>query len=129
MPAERVAAVTTYSVTAKRWKHGWELHIDGVGVTQSRTLANAEPMVRDYLETLLEVDPAEAQIVVTPELGTLSERVRQVREHTRNAEQVQREAAREARELVRALRAEGLSVTDTAVILGVSRGRVSQLAS
>jgi hypothetical protein len=30
--------MTRYAVTAKRWKHGWELHIDGVGVTQSRTL-------------------------------------------------------------------------------------------
>jgi hypothetical protein len=29
-------------VTARRWAHGWELHIDGVGVTQSRTLASAE---------------------------------------------------------------------------------------
>ena len=38
---------TTRNVTAKRWKHGWELHIDGVGVTQSRTLDTAGQMVRD----------------------------------------------------------------------------------
>ncbi len=24
-----------YTVNAKRWEHGWELHIDGIGVTQS----------------------------------------------------------------------------------------------
>jgi hypothetical protein len=30
--------MSTYIVRAKRWKHGWELRIDGVGVTQSRNL-------------------------------------------------------------------------------------------
>jgi hypothetical protein len=34
-------------VCAKRWKRGWELHIDGIGVTQSRNLSGAEQMVRD----------------------------------------------------------------------------------
>lgn len=46
-----MAPVTTYAVHAKRWKHGWELHIDGVGVTQSRNLDGAEQMVRDYIES------------------------------------------------------------------------------
>lgn len=41
-----------YVVRAKRWAEGWELYIDGLGVTQSRTLATAERQVRDYLETL-----------------------------------------------------------------------------
>ncbi len=124
-----MAAVTTYNVTAKRWAHGWELHIDELGVTQSRTLATAERIVCDYLETLLEVDTENAQIIIVPDLGDLSQRAREVRERTRAAETAQREAAREARELARALRAEGLSVTDTAAVLGVSRGRVSQLVS
>jgi len=39
--------VKTYQVRAKRWEHGWELHIEGVGVTQSRTLWDAEEMARD----------------------------------------------------------------------------------
>lgn len=40
---------TTYTVIAKRWDRGWELHINGVGVTQSRALNDAEAMVRDYI--------------------------------------------------------------------------------
>lgn len=44
--------MTAYTVTAKRWEHGLELHIDGIGVTQSRTLDDAEAMVRDYIESL-----------------------------------------------------------------------------
>lgn len=39
-----------YNVSATRWSHGWELAIEGVGVTQSRTLADAERVVRDYLK-------------------------------------------------------------------------------
>jgi hypothetical protein len=39
----------TYTVRARHWERGWELHVEGVGVTQSRTLARAEAMVRDYL--------------------------------------------------------------------------------
>ncbi len=38
-----------YNVRAKRWEHGWELHIDGVGVTQSRSLRDAEMMARDLI--------------------------------------------------------------------------------
>jgi DNA-directed RNA polymerase specialized sigma subunit len=119
--------VRTYTVTAKRWKHGWELHIDDVGVTQSRTLTTAEQMVRDYVETLLDIDASDAEVVIVPELGGLEDRARKVREHAKAAEQARREAAREARELAKALRAEGLSISDTAAVLGVSRGRVSQL--
>jgi uncharacterized protein YhdP len=46
-----------YTVTAKRWDHGWELHIDGEGVTQTRTLANAGQQVRDYLSLLHDDEP------------------------------------------------------------------------
>lgn len=127
MSTERVVAVRSYTVTAKRWKHGWELHIDDVGVTQSRTLAGAEEMVRDYVETLLDVDAGDAEVVVVPELGGLEDRARHLREQAQAVEHARREAAREARELATELRAAGLSISDTAAVLGVSRGRVSQL--
>lgn len=38
-----------YKVTATRWEDGWELDIEGVGVTQCRALSAADHMVRDYL--------------------------------------------------------------------------------
>lgn len=41
-----------FTAQAKRWAGGWELHVDGVGVTQSRTLDDADQMVRDYIESL-----------------------------------------------------------------------------
>ena len=117
-----------HTVTAKRWEHGWELHIGDVGVTQSRTLGSeAERMVRDYLRLDHHADAETADIDIVPELGDLGEAARRARCHTREAAEAQRDAAREARDVARQLRAEGLSVTDTAAVLGVSRGRVSQL--
>jgi hypothetical protein len=55
---EHVAVVTEARIVspgvvrATRWAHGWELHIDRFGVTQSRNLDGAEQMVRDYIESL-----------------------------------------------------------------------------
>ena len=42
------------TVRATHWKLGWELELDGGGITQTRTLATAVQQVRDYLDT---VDP------------------------------------------------------------------------
>lgn len=53
-----------YEVEARRWEHGWELHVAGVGVTQSRTLDAAERTVRDYIESLTGADCAAADIVI-----------------------------------------------------------------
>ena len=55
--------MSTYTVRAKRWKHGWELHIDGIGVTQSRNIDGVEQMVRDYIETLTDHDTADDAVI------------------------------------------------------------------
>jgi hypothetical protein len=39
----------TYTVDAKRWEHGWELHVEGVGVTQSKSLHSAASVAREYI--------------------------------------------------------------------------------
>jgi DNA-directed RNA polymerase specialized sigma subunit len=123
-----MAAVTTYEVRARRWKHGWELHITGIGVTQSRSLAEAETMVRDYIETLTGVDASGAQIVVTPQVGDgLDEEARAAREAVAVADRATRAAAARSRRVARDLKQAGLSGRDIAVILKVSAQRVSQL--
>jgi len=60
---------TVYDVTAKRWSGGWELHIDGVGVTQSRTLDDAPAMARDYIALDLDVPEDSFDVVVKPQLA------------------------------------------------------------
>jgi DNA-directed RNA polymerase specialized sigma24 family protein len=86
-------------------------------------------MVRDYLRLDGHADWKSSDLVIAPDLDGLERRASAARELTRSAEQAQRDAAREARAVARALREAGLSVTDTATVLGVSRGRVSQLVS
>lgn len=115
----------SYSVTATRWDDGWELDIDGVGVTQCRTLGSAEHMVRDYLR--LEGLDSEADLDIMVVLGGLEAEVRASKELTAAAAVATREAAERAREIASELRDKGLSVADTAAVLGVSKGRVSQL--
>ena len=49
-----MAAMTRYHVHARPWSHGWELHVDGVGVTQVDDLACAEQQIRHFVATVLE---------------------------------------------------------------------------
>jgi DNA-directed RNA polymerase specialized sigma subunit len=117
----------TYTVRAVRWDGGWELHIEGVGVTQTRTLATAQTQAHDYLDSLLDIESTDIDIVVVPDLGGLETTAHQVRAELDQAAAAQIRAAEHSRELVRTLREEGLSVTDIAAVLGITRGRVSQL--
>jgi predicted RNase H-like HicB family nuclease len=116
-----------YTVRAKRWEGGWELHVDGVGVTQSRTLETAETQVRDLIETMLDSDAGGVDVVILPELDGLAERAEAVRRATEEVAVAQRAAAAEARAVAAALRGAGLSVADVAAVMKVSRGRASQL--
>ena len=49
--------MTQYVTHARRWladaAEGWELHVDGVGVTQVGKLEDANAQVRDFIETML----------------------------------------------------------------------------
>jgi hypothetical protein len=60
---------TQYTVVAKRWEQGWELHIEGVGVTQSDTLDDAELMARDLISIRTEVPADSFDVWITSELG------------------------------------------------------------
>jgi hypothetical protein len=122
-----MAAMSTYTVRAKRWVHGWELHIDGVGVTQSRSLGDAERMVRDYIETLTGHDTSGDQVVITPVVGGgLDEAMQAARDAVAAAERARRDAAARLRQVVREMKQAGLSGRDIAHLLQVSAQRVSQ---
>jgi DNA-directed RNA polymerase specialized sigma subunit len=119
--------MSTYTVRAKRWVHGWELHIDGVGVTQSRSLGDAERMVRDYIETLTGHDTSGDQVVITPVVGGgLDEAMQAARDAVAAAERARRDAAARLRQVVREMKQAGLSGRDIAHLLQVSAQRVSQ---
>lgn len=119
----------TYDVVAKRWRRGWELHIAGVGVTQSRSLADAEEMVRDYIASDLDIDEGSFDVRVTPEVGNgVDQKVERTREEISAAALAQIKAAESSRALVNELKELGLSGKDMAAVLGITPQRVSQLA-
>ncbi len=119
--------MSTYTVHANRWAQGWELHIDGVGVTQSRSLADAERMARDYVETFTDHDTSSDQVVILPVVGGgLDEAVQAARDAVAAADRERREAAVQVRQVVRNMSQAGLSGRDIAHLLNVSAQRVSQ---
>ncbi|KJQ54223.1 antitoxin HicB [Microbacterium sp. SA39] len=118
------------TVTARKWEHGWELWLDGEAATQVATLDKAEQQVRDYLDTEEpEVDHSTWSVTVVPDIGALGDEVVAARIAREKAIAASETAASESRRVVRHLREAGFSVTDSAAILGVSRGRISQLVS
>lgn len=121
-----MAAVKTYRTTARRWEHGWELHVRGVGVTQVRTLDRAVRQACDLIETMKGSTVDEAAIDLVLELDGLEEEAAQARRKVDEAEALRSDAATAVRKVAADLRQAGLSVTDIATVLGVSRGRVSQ---
>lgn len=118
-----------YTVTAKRWRQGWELHIEGVGVTQARTLASADRMAREYLALEFDLDEDEFDVTIVPELdAALANEVESTRAELRDAQERQRRAAEHSRKLVQRLKRDGFRGSDVAALMGVSEQRVSQLA-
>lgn len=121
----------TYQVHAKRWDRGWELHIDGVGVTQARHLTEAEEMARDYIAMALGLDDDAFTVVmedihVDAEIDALSTEARQAQ---REAERMQREAVRKIGCTVTKLQGRGLNNREIARYLRISPQRVSQISS
>lgn len=121
--------MTSYRTTAQRWEQGWELHVHNVGVTQVRTLDQAKRQACDLIETMTEIPVDEDSISLVLELDGLEQRAAQVRQQMAEADELRSRAADAVRRVAADLRAAGLSVTDIATVLGVSRARVSQYLS
>lgn len=123
-----MARVTSYTVRATRWTHGWELDTPGHGITQSRGLSDAERMVRDYLAADVGDDAAAAvKIRIVPDLGGLEDEAARVRSTNDELTAASREAAERSRLVARRLLDAGLTGADAAAVLGVSKQRMSQL--
>jgi len=55
-----------YTARMVPWEHGWELHVDGIGVTQVSSLEDdAEQQVRNLVETTIGRDASDATVRIT----------------------------------------------------------------
>jgi hypothetical protein len=119
----------TYMVEARRWEHGWELHVDGVGVTQTKSLHSAPRIAREYISLVENInDESTIDVEIRPEIGrALSDEVAVARKAVGDLFDRQREAAALSRAAAKDLAESGLSGADIAVVLDLSPQRVSQL--
>jgi DNA-directed RNA polymerase specialized sigma24 family protein len=125
-------SLNTYTVRARRWDHGWELHISGPddyqGTTQSRGLMSAERMARDYIALDLEVAPDTFTVDIVPEVGgPLGDLVKDAKTAIHYADEAIRAAAEKSRRAVADMHRAGMTQTEIARVLRVSQQRVSQL--
>lgn len=123
-----MVAVNSCRAVARREGRLWVVDVEGVGVTQGRSLTESQLMARDLVAVVREVDPQDVVIDFTVDLGAeLRSRVEDARRLAAEAEAAQRHAAHASRAVVLALRESGLTGKDAAAVLEVSEQRVSQL--
>jgi DNA-directed RNA polymerase specialized sigma24 family protein len=115
---------------ASREGDWWVVEVSGYGATQARRLDDIEPMVADLVASLEDTTPSAVEVtslVVRLNAG-LDAALQETKAAVQAAATAQKQAGQQQRELVRRLRARNLSVREVAAVLGVTPGRVSQLA-
>lgn len=114
-----------YRTVATREGRWWVLDVAGVGVTQSRTLADAAPWASGLVEAVTGISNAAIDLHLA---GGLDSEVAEAREAAATAQTAVDKAAARSREVVEKLLAQRMTHADAAALLGVSRQRISQLA-
>jgi hypothetical protein len=121
--------MTAYTARVERGEQFWLVTIPEIQrTTQARTLREVEPMARDLIAVMQQVDPQSFELkpdIMFPSVAYEHwTRAAKLREESAR---VQTEAAEEARTAARALADLGLTVRDIGTLLGVSHQRAAQL--
>lgn len=121
----------TYRVDVVRDQGWWIMHARiprTIIYSQAKRVDDVEPMIRDAIAGVLDVDPESFAIELTFDLDSdVLDQVARAREVSLEAAEVQERASRESRAAVQALRNEGLTLKEAGYFLGVSPQRVAQL--
>ncbi len=122
----------TYTVHAVRVDGWWGLTVPQApgAVSQVRSLAQAEEYVREAIAFVAGADPDSFAVTIVPQLpAALADRVAAAKQAAADAEQAQATAASLSRAVVAELAEAGFNGRESAVILGLSKQRISQLAA
>ena len=121
----------TYRVDVVRDEGWWIMHARiprTIIYSQAKRVDDVEPMIRDAIAGVLDVDPESFAIELTFDLDSdVLDQVARAREVSLEAAEVQERASRESRAAVQALRKEGLTLKEAGYFLGVTPQRVAQL--
>lgn len=121
--------MSAWQALAERDDRWWVVRVEGVGVTQGRTVREARAMAKDLVRIMAdEKDPVVDVVFRVGDIDATAEAAR-VQRLLADAKQAQDVAGREQRDVVRRLLRSGLTGSDVAAVLGVSPQRVSQLVS
>lgn len=120
---------TTYTAVATKGDRYWLVEVPEIGrTTQARRLAEIEPMARDLVAVMLEVDPATVQIAIDLRLPEgYAEHAAAAQALRSQAAEAKAAAAAESRAAAQALRSAGLGLQEIGEVMGVSYQRASQL--
>ena len=124
----------TYQATIERDGAWWMISVPEIdGLTQARSLAEADKMARSLIAVTLDTDPAEIGVSLTvshigdvPDVAAEVEAITGLRQRAARDE---KEATAKATSLAKRLAAQGVTVRDIGTILGVTFQRAHQLAS
>lgn len=120
--------MSTYSARAELEGEYWVIDVEGVGVTQARTLDKVEHMARDLVAIMEEVPYGDVQVKVHVELPDgASAALDEARELAQSAAELQARAAEQMRNVVAGLSRQGMTVREVAAALHVSAARAGQL--
>lgn len=120
----------TFSAVATREGKWWVVDVDGVGVTQGRTVREAEEMATDLVTAMRGLKAGEFTVAIEYRLpGADGQKVAEARQAQLAAVAAQKGAAQKIRAVLGTMLAAGLSKRDAAQVLGVSPQRVSQLSA
>ena len=121
----------TYRVDVVRDEGWWIMHARiprTIIYSQAKRVDDVEPMIRDVIAGVLDVDSESFAIELTFVLDSdVLDQVARAREVSLEAAEVQERASRESRAAVQALRKEGLTLKEAGYFLGVTPQRVAQL--
>ena len=121
----------TYRVDVVRDEGWWIMHARiprTIIYSQAKRVDDVEPMIRDAIAGVLDVDSESFAIELTFVLDSdVLDQVARAREVSLEAAEVQERASRESRAAVQALRKEGLTLKEAGFFLGVTPQRVAQL--
>ena len=123
----------TYQVDVVRDDGWWIMHARiprSIVYSQAKRLDDVEPMIRDAIAGVLDVNPESFAIELSFDLdAAVLDQVNRAREISLQATEVQERASRESRAAVHALRQEGLTLKEAGYFLGITPQRVAQLLS
>jgi hypothetical protein len=125
-----------YEVEITRQGRWWMVHIPEIdGLTQARRLTEAPTMAREYIALDRGIPLKEINVEVTsvriegPDVRELLESAAQIKQIRAQANELEMESAKRAREYAHGLVSHGVPVRDIAALLEISPQRVSQIAN